>query len=77
MNREQALEQISKLPEGTEIFIRTGQFMDDAYPASLRVFNENTGLVAYIDIDRERPGHHRNWPEPYAGVVEVFPEDAQ
>jgi hypothetical protein len=73
MTREEALEAISTLPPGTKLFIRTGQFMDDAYPAVLRTFNENTGIGAYFDIDREKTGEHRNWPENYSGVVEVFP----
>jgi hypothetical protein len=54
MTREEALEAISTLPPGTKLFIRTGQFMDDAYPAVLRTFNENTGIGAYFDIDREK-----------------------
>ena len=71
MTREEALERIAALPEGSELFIRSGQFMDDAYPAKLRVFNESNGLHAYFDIDRERTGDHRNWPEKYRGVTEV------
>jgi hypothetical protein len=73
MTREEALDLISTLPSGTELFIRTGQFMDDAYPAKLRTFNESSGITAYIDIDRGKTGEHRNWPEGYTGVVEVFP----
>ena len=73
MTREEALEAITSLPEGSELFIRTGLSMDDAYPTKLRVFNEGTGLHAYFDIDRDRTGDHRNWPEGYTGAVEVFP----
>lgn len=71
MNREEALELISRLPVGTDIYVRAGQFMDDAYPAKLRVFNGGDGLVAYFESNYE--GDHRNWPEGYNGVTEVFP----
>jgi hypothetical protein len=73
VTREEALKLITALPPETKLFIRTGQFMDDAYPVMLRAFNESGGITAYFDIDREKTGEHRNWPEPYSGAIEIFP----
>lgn len=50
-----------------EVYIQIG---DNAYPAKVRLFLENGKLIPYVTIDNTN--EHRNFPEPYTGVKEVF-----
>lgn len=70
MTREDLMVILEKLPACTPIYVRHGPTMDDAYPAEVRVFEQDDGgrkavTVAYLDIDRTKLDWHRNFPEKY------------
>lgn len=44
----------------SELYIQIG---DDAYPAKIRLFEENGKVIPYITIDNTN--EHRNFPERY------------
>lgn len=73
MNKEQLIEILKKLPDGTPIRTQSGQFNDDSYNVKVRVFTSSNGISAYICDDYSSREHY-NFPENYSGVTEVTDE---
>lgn len=67
MTKEQLIRILSKLPDGTEVYVRSR--CDDAYPPIVSVFNEEESVVAYIGLGSL--DGHRNYPQKYRGVIEI------
>lgn len=70
MTKEQLIEILNKLPEGTPIRIQSGEYRDDGYDVKMRVFTYNNQLEAYICPDHSTRNHY-NFPENYSGVAEI------
>jgi hypothetical protein len=63
--KEKFIAALEKLPEGTKIFVRSG---DDAYTPNLRVFEHNGVQTLFIELVSFE---HRNFPERCRGVKEI------
>jgi hypothetical protein len=65
MKAQQIIDILSNLDPNQEVYLQIG---DNAYPAKVRIFIEQTEKTPYITIDNY--DEHRNFPEPY-GCKEV------
>lgn len=69
MTKEELIAILRRLPNGAEVFIRSGS--DNAYPPVITAFHTRTGVSAYIGIDTTQLDGHVNYPAGYSGCVEV------
>lgn len=69
MDRDELIQLLQKLPEGTEVFIRGGAgWPDDAWAPQMRVFTYNGRTTAFLE---HKSGEHVNFPEKYRNVTEI------
>lgn len=71
MNAGEVKNALNSVPDDSDLYIVIGE---DCYPAKVRVFQAGRGRknrTAYVVLDEDRTGEHRNFPEGYLGTREL------